>query len=342
MPTSPKLSRCTSVLGVALAGFVLAGITVTAAPAQADSLLLVGMGDSYSTGAGIPPAESPTDLCNRSARAYPLLAADELGFEGRNVACGGAVVADLTATGRRGEAPQVNGLAGADVVALTIGGNDVGGPNGVLDASRSAAAMADFAAAVNALAPHLTDAYLDIQRAAPQASVFVLGYPDIVPQTQEALIACLGSSAQGLSEVDIHHNVTILNQAVDAAAVAAGAVFVATTPAVAGHEMCTDQPYANSPGDRTPASPGGVMHPNELGHLVMATELIAAIGGPDGPPAGPVPPVTGPPAISPTPPPDTNPVLSPQERAAARAVAAILRDRIRGALDRLGAVRGGR
>jgi len=327
----PRAGRAGS--RAALAVLVLAGAIATATPASADNRLLVGMGDSYSTGAGIPPVDpggtvGGADQCVRSPAAYPMVAADELGFAGQNVACGGAVLSDFTAPSRRGAPPQVSAIGDADVIAFTMGGNDVGGPGGVLESSRSVASMAAFAASVEALGPQLVAAYLDVQGAAPAAGVYVLGYPDIVPDTQQALESCLGARAAGLTASDIHHNVDLLNAVIADAAARTGAVFVATTPSFAGHEMCTNDAYANAPEEPAPASPGGGLHPNEAGHLAMAAALIGAIGGtdqPSPPPATPGP--ENPPATGPSPIP--GPVLSPQERAAARAVAAALLERIR-------------
>lgn len=135
----------------------------------------------------------------------------------------------------------------------------------------------------------------------------------------------------------IHRNVSLLNETIAAAAATAGAVFVDTTSSFAGYEMCAAEPYANAPFVRAPASPGGALHPNELGHLMMAAALIAAIGGDEQPAARSAPPpdqsVPGPPVADPSPRP--NP-LTPEERAAVRAILAALLDRIREAVERLG------
>jgi len=348
-PTPGRRHRLRQALAVAAAALVLVGVTAAATPAKADppapagppaaaaSRLLIGMGDSYSTGGWIPPVDPSSGLCNRSLHAYPLVAAGELGFDGQSVACGGAVLADFTSPSRRGAPPQTTDIADADILAWTMGGNDVGGPGGVLDSGADAASVTDFAAAVDALTPQLVAAYGDVQRAAPRAQMFVLGYPDIVPRTQQALEACLGARAAGLDIDDIHRNVALLNDAIGSAAAAAGAVYVDTSPSFAGHEMCTVDPFANAPEERAPTSPGGGMHPNERGHLMLAADLIAAIGTPAGPPVTdppvpappvtdplvPAPPVVGPPAIP-------IPGLTPQERAVARVIAVALQHRIRG------------
>ena len=264
-------------LGVVVVAVILVAGIGTATPAAANQALLIGMGDSYSTGAGIPPTEIGAGGCERSARAYSMVTAELLGFDGQNVACGRAVLADITSTSSSGSPLQTTGIAAADFVAFTMGGNDVGGPRGILEAARTEASRAKFAADVDALLPRLVTAYTEVARAAPSAEIFVLGYPDIMPQTQQALDACLGARVAGLAAANIHHNIELLNSAIADAAAAAGSVFVDTTWTFAGHEMCTEEPFANAPDDPAPAYPGTQMHPNELGHLAMAADLMIAI-----------------------------------------------------------------
>ena len=122
----------------------------------------------------------------------------------------------------------------------------------------------------------------------------------------------------------------LLNATIADAAAEAGAAFVETSTSFAGHEMCTPDAYANAPSDPAPASAGAVMHPNELGHLVMAADLLAAIDAPD-PRATPSGPGTDPPPAAPTVQPSG---LSRPERAAARAIVEELLGRLRGALCR--------
>jgi len=329
-PAARPARRRPAAIAAFLAATILTALPTAAAagpapaPATADvPRLLVGMGDSYSTGAGIRPADPTAGQCHRSLRAYPLLAASELGYAGRNVACGGARLGDLTISTRPGVPPQIAGIAGADLVAVTIGGNDVGGPGGVLQSSADAAAMVSFTAAVHALGPQLIAGYTAIRRAAPGAELYVLGYPDIVPDTQRQLTDCLGPTAAGLDAAGIHTNIALLNTTIADAAASTGARFVPTTPAFAGHEMCTERAYANAPGDWAAPSPGGGLHPNALGHLAMAAALADAIAtvDPTDPPVIAPPPVAGPPA--------------PSWTAAERAAAAELRQQILARLAQL-------
>jgi len=93
--TSPQHHR-TLVLSAAVAALVFVSVTASAGPAQAGPQLLIGIGDSYTTGVGIPPVDESSGECQRSTRAYPLVAAEQLGYAGQNVACGGTVLDDFT------------------------------------------------------------------------------------------------------------------------------------------------------------------------------------------------------------------------------------------------------
>lgn len=108
----------------ALAAGVLAVLLLGAAVPAAPSVLVLG--DSYASGEGLPAADG---VCGTEAEAsWGALVARELGAdELRLSACSGAAVADLTTGGALGRDPQLAALGGpADLVLLTIGGNDLG------------------------------------------------------------------------------------------------------------------------------------------------------------------------------------------------------------------------
>ncbi len=94
----------------------------------------VAMGDSYSSGEGLSPYESPTDSsndhCHRSDQAYgPLVDAEYSMSPFTFVACSGAVTQDFFASNHSnaGEPAQIHALKpDTAFVTFTIGGNDVG------------------------------------------------------------------------------------------------------------------------------------------------------------------------------------------------------------------------
>jgi hypothetical protein len=143
-----------SFTGVANASVISAGAKSSGDPLDSTSATFVALGDSYSSGEGIPGSGpdqwlntsgipwSSKDGCDRSALAYPLLVAQSLGvtssFQFR--ACSGAVTGstyDASAftkgspsvlLGKKDfEASQLTSLSSATkVVSLTVGGDDLG------------------------------------------------------------------------------------------------------------------------------------------------------------------------------------------------------------------------
>lgn len=245
----------------------IANATVTATRAQSSTGELVtssatfaALGDSYSSGEGIPgskpdqwlntsgiPALS-TDGCDRSALAYPPLVAQDLGvtssFQFR--ACSGAVTGSTydasnftqgspsVLLGKKGFEPsQLTSLSTATkIVSLTVGGDDLGfakvlaacagvmvkeGPLSDVFASRAPGASAarcnsDLAqsqgiatspsASLPSLEGALVDTYTQILTAAPNATLFVLNYPQFFSTSSVATFCPLtGAVRVGLASI---------------------------------------------------------------------------------------------------------------------------------------------
>jgi lysophospholipase L1-like esterase len=127
------------------AAVCLSGAAHAAAPRPT---AIVAMGDSIASGEAAGAYESGTDragnFCHRSARAEIQVApiAAERRF---NLACSGATTANvgLTGPGQYGEAPQAQRLRAiardnqVRLIAVTVGANDVGFGNMVLDCIRA-------------------------------------------------------------------------------------------------------------------------------------------------------------------------------------------------------------
>ena len=107
-----------------------------AATATAASIVIpryVAMGDSYSSGEGVPPffsyTDSPTNKCHRSWRAYPELIQNRTGVPSTVEfwACSGAQIRSFY-NSSWGEPRQLDDLNGspATLVTLGVGGNDIG------------------------------------------------------------------------------------------------------------------------------------------------------------------------------------------------------------------------
>lgn len=102
---------------------LVAALALPAAALPGPASVLV-LGDSYSSGEGLPTA---TGACGTElARSWGALVAAELGASLELLACSGAEVADVTVGGPLGRPAQLAEAAPADLVLLTIGGNDLG------------------------------------------------------------------------------------------------------------------------------------------------------------------------------------------------------------------------
>lgn len=113
--------------------FALAATLLCALPAGASGAAYVALGDSYSSGEGLPPylwgSNTWRNQCHRSPQGYaPQLARARRGSFAF-AACSGATTNDLFSMSHnsRAEGPQLDALGpDTQVVTLTIGGNDLG------------------------------------------------------------------------------------------------------------------------------------------------------------------------------------------------------------------------
>ncbi len=160
-------------------------------------------------------------------------------------------------------------LAGASLVTITIGGNDVGFVDSLLFCAvgncNTRAFERERKAIIDKTQPKLEKVYRAIVAKAPRARILVLGYPQVFPAT-EAEQACpqLGLFAGEqtmLRDLGAHLNDTI-EAAVRAVAGSRATIeFVPTANAFAGHEVCGQKgAWIYGAMAAVPA------HPNALGH----------------------------------------------------------------------------
>ncbi|HJP80977.1 MAG TPA: SGNH/GDSL hydrolase family protein [Candidatus Saccharimonadales bacterium] len=176
-------------------------------PTQQPNATYVAMGDSFSAGEGNPPFESGTDVggtnenrCHRSSKAYPrLLEFDSSLNLGSTafVACSGATTNTVlnggSAEGSWGEGPQTAALTNdTQVVTITIGGNDVGFADYAFMCTTALCGPGSFdytqiMGAINDpdFFDHLVQTYETILADAPNAQVYVSGYPFLATQDSD-------------------------------------------------------------------------------------------------------------------------------------------------------------
>jgi len=220
--------------------------------------------------------------------------------------------------------------ATTDIVTIGIGGNDLGFASIAMACVRDSVGASSYPLYLYWVSPGITfdnckqyfddqvtypDAYLkdrlatyvvprleatltQVKAAAPNAQVFVVGYPQIAPA--DATDACFTSptsvDAVPLSGVDInfvHEIEGLLDEAIESAAAAHGAHYINTWDDTAANTLCTPEPwiwgltaYVNLSG---PCDPGyingdssgwicvklGALHPN-AGGVENIRQLVAA------------------------------------------------------------------
>lgn len=150
---------------------------------------VVVLGDSYSAGNG---AGGATGACYRSPRSAARLYAAAVGAGVVDASCSGAVVSDLVAPDRDGNPAQDTVVdQRADVVVLTMGGNDVGFGDIVtqcflLASGSRPGGCADGISRARSLLPQvqtaLTDTLVQVRsRMRPDAVLVLRAYPLLAP-----------------------------------------------------------------------------------------------------------------------------------------------------------------
>jgi hypothetical protein len=276
---------------VALAPALAAPARAATAGAAVQGGAYVALGDSYTSGPLIqPPAAGAPALCAQSAVNYPHLAAGDLGLSLTDVSCAGATVSDMTQSQYPGVSPQFAALSASDsVVTIGIGGNDgntfitaVAGC-GVLDISDpenigapcEAAFGGYFASSISSDGVNIGAALRQVHALAPDARVYVIGYPDILPQHGNCwprMPLTTGDVAY-LNGVEKDLNAMLRQQAG-----ANGATFVDAFGPSIGHDACKSE-SVRWVEPIIPSSSAISVHPNAAGEAAMAAAVEAAVTG---------------------------------------------------------------
>jgi hypothetical protein len=292
MPCSSPRSAAAShrPAALALVALALVALVLAAAPALASaSTSYVSLGDSYTSGPLIlPPAPGAPLECLQSARNYPHLAASVLGLSLTDVSCSGATTENLTTTAQYADQPpQEDALsASTGVVSVGIGGND----NGLFAETLATCGAEDFltlgllnlckstygnklAEEIEADGPVVGSALHEIHERSPQAKVFVVGYPDILPQSGK----CYPQVPLSTGDVAYLNGVEKdLNAMLSREAAANEATYVDTfTPSI-GHDACKSLPTRWIE-PVLPESDAFSVHPNEFGMEHDATDVETAM-----------------------------------------------------------------
>jgi lysophospholipase L1-like esterase len=226
-----------------------------AAPAQAASVDYVALGDSYSSGVG---ASGQSGTCLRSNNSYAAKwAAQNSPSSFQFLACSGATTDDVL----KKQVPAIK--AGADLVSITIGGNDAGfAPTVITCLTSSESACATKVASgktyvANTLPAKLDATYQAIRAKAPDARVVVLSYPLIFDTT--AVICEMSINKRKA----LNSGAVALDDMIKSRAEAAGFVYSEVRDEFTGHGVCSSRPYLNG---LTVIPPQNSYHPNGAGY----------------------------------------------------------------------------
>ena len=259
-------------------------------PAPSPSQAYVALGDSYTAGPLIPRQLPDPPGCWRSDHNYPRLVAQDRGLSVRDRSCSGAGTEDLASPQvvlGGPNPPQLDALdSNVGTVSVQIGGNDVGFyeivqqcasllPVGTPCQDRYVRSGADeISGRIKATGPKVGAALAEIRRRSPNARVFVVGYPAILPEVHPGCWPVMPITAGDVPYV--RNKEKELNAMLATQAAAAGATYVDVYGPSIGHDAC------QLPGTRwveplIPLAPAAPVHPNALGMRSMADALLAAL-----------------------------------------------------------------
>jgi hypothetical protein len=316
------------------------------APGQTqDKVTYLGMGDSFSSGEGdnlggtfyIPGTDETDNLCHLSSRSYPFLLSQDLNItDFHSVACSGATEKSIIGIGTagaqypgsdRGNAwapgsrPQLDFIRTnpPDFLTLTIGGNDVGFADDILECATShykvplpntckyaadPTSRANVAKLITDQYPKLKDLYQQLETATNnKTKVYVVGYPQFI---QGAGGSCgLNVPLNDDERQFVSRATHYMNQVIKAAATAAGAYYLDIEDALAGRNLCSGAPAASMAvngvtegNDKHLPWWSGIglgavgvvalqrlgignesFHPNSGGHLLISQKILSLTGG---------------------------------------------------------------
>jgi len=292
--TLNRKARASAVIVACLVGML---VILTVRPAAAGPIAphhYVALGDSYTSGPGIPNQTPESGACRRSDHNYPSLVAAALEV-GRftDASCAGATTAAMAGRqplpGGLTSGPQLDALGpDVDLVTLGIGGNDIGfGQIAVTCAALSL--LPPFGAPcrhhftrhgdevgqrIDALGPKLAAVLAAIRARAPAARILIVGYPVILPAAGPG---CWPVMPIAIGDVAWLRGVEgRLNALLAGEAAAAGATFVDTYGGSVGHDVCR-LPGRNWVEGFVPTSSADAVHPNALGMANTARQVVAAV-----------------------------------------------------------------
>ncbi len=276
-------------VAAALVGGVIATVGLTGCEPPPDTY--VAMGDSYVAGPLIPVQSTAPLGCLRSNRNYASLVKPKIRVaKFVDVSCSGATTDDFWAAQdvQPGPAnpPQFDALnRQTKVVTFGIGGNDIGFTSIVINCGTSLPndpgckgdyvhdGRDELSERIAATAPKIDRVLKEIKRRAPRATILLVGYPTVLPETGTGcypLVPVLPADVPYLRAKVKELNAMLRNRAA-----AGGATYIDIAPVSVGHDFC--QPLAKWVEGLTPTTAAAPVHPNAAGMAGWAPMVAAAI-----------------------------------------------------------------
>lgn len=244
-----------------------AGMLVPVAVASASQY--VALGDSYSSGVGTRVFYKEEGSCSRSPEAYGPKIAAARGYTLSFQACSGATTTEVNSK-------QLGTLSGSTaLVTITIGGNDAGFSNVILNCAlyyfTCGSAISEANSFIANKLPALLDTtYSDIRSKATTAHVVVLGYPHLFTTEGKT---CNANFLTSSNEKKLNETADKLDSVISARAAAHGFTFVDPRNAFLAHEVCSSSEWLN--GQSNPLSES--YHPNVSGQADFTTQVESVL-----------------------------------------------------------------
>ncbi|WP_165355017.1 SGNH/GDSL hydrolase family protein [Nocardioides oleivorans] len=243
----------------------------------------VALGDSFSAGPFIGTMRTDPTGCARSKDNYPAFLADWLDVKSyTDVTCSAATTRDLTGTMTLFDGgtavPQLDAVsAETDLVTLGMGGNDFGIYDSLIrcqDGRLPVCPVEQLTTDAGKVAGNIRKAVRQIRARAPEADVYVVGYPDILPT--EGTCNAVGVPAEVLGPIaDV---VDVLNGSLRDGATAGGASYVDMEAVSEGHDVCAKgRAWVNGP--RFRAGIAAPFHPKINGMRAVASTVYEQVTG---------------------------------------------------------------
>jgi lysophospholipase L1-like esterase len=255
------MGKLTRIIGiVALVAGALAATASAAAASQ-----YVALGDSYSSGVGPRVFYSESGSCKRSPEAFGPKIAAAKGYTLSFQACSGAKTTDVNGN-------QLGTLSSSTaLVTITIGGNDAGFSNVILNCAlyyfTCAGAINEANSYIaNSLPGVLDTTYNNIRAKATTAKVVVLGYPRLFTAEGKT---CNANFLTSSNEKKLNETGDKLDAAIKARAEAHKFTFVDSRSAFSAHEVCSSSEWLN--GQSNPLEES--YHPNISGQADFTSQI---------------------------------------------------------------------